>query len=215
MVRPHHVDAFLLPLKVGRLPGVGKVMEGRLGELGVHTVAQLRTLPLVELEQRFGRWGRRLHELSLGIDHHPVQPERLTVQVSAEDTFAHDLLLDELEPHIRRLAEKTWAGQQREQGRVARTVVLKLKTADFQSLTRSLTPATPPTSARELADIACALRARVERPVDRPLSAGRRGPVRLRRRSTTTPHRATCSACPNERIAKPPQQSVGILLAIK
>lgn len=166
VVRPHHVDAFLLPLKVGRLPGVGKVMEGRLEALGVQTVAQLRTLPLTELEQRFGRWGRRLHELSRGIDHHPVQPERLTVQVSAEDTFAEDLLLDELEPHIRRLAEKTWTGQQREQGRVARTVVLKLKTADFQSLTRSLTPATRPTSASELADIACALRARVDRPQD-------------------------------------------------
>jgi DNA polymerase-4 len=144
---------------------VGKVMESRLAELGVATVAQLRTLPLAELEQRFGRWGRRLHELSLGIDHHPVQPERLTVQVSAEDTFESDLHLDELEPHIRRLAEKAWAGHQREQGRVARTIVLKLKTSDFQTLTRSLTPASRPTNARELADVACALRSRVERPV--------------------------------------------------
>lgn len=164
VVRPHHVDAFLLPLKVGRLPGVGKVMERRLGELGVETVAQLRTLALPELEQRFGRWGRRLHELSRGIDHHPVQPERLTVQVSAEDTFESDLRLDELEPHIQRLAEKAWAGHQRELGRVARTVVLKLKTSDFQTLTRSLTPAARPTSAAQLASIACALRARVERP---------------------------------------------------
>ena len=166
MVRPHQVDAFLLPLKVGRLPGVGKVMESKLAELGITTVAQLRTLPLAEMEQRFGRWGRRLHELALGIDHHPVQPERPSVQVSAEDTFEHDLRLDELEPHIRRLAEKTWAGHQREEGRVARTVVLKLKTADFQTLTRSLTPASRPRSARELADIACALRNRVERPAD-------------------------------------------------
>ena len=166
MVRPHQVDAFLLPLKVGRLPGVGKVMEAKLAELGIATVAQLRTLPLAEMEQRFGRWGRRLHELSLGIDHHPVQPERPSVQVSAEDTFEHDLRLDELEPHIRRLAGKTWAGHQREEGRVARTVVLKLKTADFQTLTRSLTPASRPHSAEELADIACALRSRVERPAD-------------------------------------------------
>jgi len=51
-------------------------------------------------------------------------------------------------------------------GRVARTVVLKLKTADFHTLTRSVTPTLRPTSARELADIACALRARVERPAD-------------------------------------------------
>ena len=166
VVRPHQVEAFLTPLPVGRLPGVGKVMEAKLAVLGIATVGELRAFAQAELEQRFGRWGRRLHELAHGIDEHPVQPERLTLQVSAEDTFEHDLRLDELEPHIRRLADKAWAGHQREHGRVARTVVLKLKTADFHTLTRSLTPAQRPLSANELADIACALRERVERPAD-------------------------------------------------
>jgi DNA polymerase-4 len=166
VIRPHQVEAFLTPLPVGRLPGVGKVMEANLAALGIATVGDLRPFALVELEQRFGRWGRRLHELSRGIDDHAVQPERPTLQISAEDTFEHDLLLDELEPHIRRLAEKAWAGYQRENHRVARTVVLKLKTADFHTLTRSLTPARRPISANELADIACALRERVERPAD-------------------------------------------------
>ena len=168
VIRPHQVQAFLAPLAVGRLPGVGKVMEAKLAELGIATVADLRALPAQELEQRFGRWGARLHELSHGIDEHAVQPHRPTLQVSAEDTFERDLALDELAPHIRRLADKTWAAHQREadgeHGRVARTVVLKLKTSDFQTLTRSLTPATRPASAHELADIACALRERVERP---------------------------------------------------
>ncbi|WP_345779546.1 DNA polymerase IV [Dyella sedimenti] len=170
VIRPHQVEAFLAPLPVGRLPGVGKVMERRLAELGIATVGELRTHPAQELEQRFGRWGRRLHELSLGIDEHPVQPDRPTLQVSAEDTFEHDLALDELAPHIHRLAEKTWAGYQREtqgpHGRVARTVVLKLKTSDFQTLTRSLTPPLLPVSAAELAAIACDLRERVDRPAD-------------------------------------------------
>nr|WP_275577129.1 DNA polymerase IV [Dyella flava] len=168
VIRPHQVMAFLSPLPVGRLPGVGKVMEGRLKELGITTVSELRTQSLFELEQRFGRWGRRLHELSLGIDEHAVQPNQLTLQVSSEDTFEHDLTLDELEPHIQRLAEKTWAAHQREaqRGRIARTVVLKLKTADFHTLTRSLTLSSLPRSAQELADVACALRERVERPSD-------------------------------------------------
>ena len=166
VIRPHRVEAFLLPLPVGRLPGVGRVMEGKLAELGVATVGDLRALGPSALEHRFGRWGRRLHELSLGIDDHPVQPERPTRQVSAEDTFERDLPLDELEPHIRRLADKAWAGHQREVGRVARTVVLKLKTGDFRLLTRSLTLNARPTSADELAAIACALRARVELPAD-------------------------------------------------
>ena len=55
---------------------------------------------------------------------------------------------------------------QGEHGRLARTVVLKLKTADFHTLTRTFTPTTRPTSAAELAEIACALRDRVERPAD-------------------------------------------------
>lgn len=170
VIRPHQVLEFLAPLPVGRLPGVGKVMEAKLTAMGIATVGELRALAVADLEQRFGRWGRRLHELSLGIDEHPVEPDRPTLQVSAEDTFEHDLTLDELEPHIRRLAEKTWAAHQREaqgtHGRVARTVVLKLKTADFHTLTRSLTPSVRPASATELADLACALRARVERPAD-------------------------------------------------
>jgi DNA polymerase-4 len=168
VVRPREVLDFLAPLPIGRLPGAGKVMEGKLVALGLATVGDLRAFAAEELERRFGRWGRRLHELSLGIDDHPVTPDRPTLQVSAEDTFEHDLTLDELEPHIRRLAEKTWAAHQREagEGRIARTVVLKLKTADFHTLTRSLTPTLRPASAAELADIACSLRARIERPVD-------------------------------------------------
>ena len=168
VIRPHQVLGFLEPLPVGRLPGVGKVMEGRLAQLGIATVGDLRALRVEELELRFGRWGQRLHELSLGIDEHPVQSERPTMQISAEDTFESDLLLEELEPHIRRLSEKAWAGYEREleshQGRLARTVVLKLKTSDFRTLTRSLTPATRPSSLEELSDIACDLRARVELP---------------------------------------------------
>jgi DNA polymerase-4 len=166
VIRPHQVEAFLTPLPVGRLPGVGKVMEAKLAVLGIATVGELRAFAQAELEQRFGRWGRRLHELAHGIDEHAVQPERPTLQISAEDTFEHDLLLEDLEPHIRRLADKAWAGYQHESERVARTVVLKLKTADFHTLTRSLTPATRPMSADELADIAWALRERVDRPAD-------------------------------------------------
>jgi DNA polymerase-4 len=168
VVRPHQVEAFLAPLPVGRLPGVGKVMERKLAELGIAVVADLRGFPVEELERRFGRWGRRLHELSFGIDEHPVVSERPTLQVSAEDTFEQDLLLDEVEPHIRRLAEKAWAGYLRERAqhpdRFARTVVLKLKTSDFRILTRSVTSGEDPDSLPAFADIACGLRARVGLP---------------------------------------------------
>jgi DNA polymerase-4 len=169
VIRPEQAQAFLAPLPVARLPGVGRVMERRLAELGIATVGALRAFGAAELERRFGRWGLRLHELSLGIDDSPVVSERPTLQISSEDTFEHDLPLAELEPHIRRLAAKTWESYARERERdprrVARTVVLKLKTGDFRILTRSLTPPERPRSAQELADIACALRERVDLPM--------------------------------------------------
>ena len=168
VVKPSMVEAFLAPLPVGRLPGVGKVMEAKLAELGIATCTDLRAFGAQALEARFGRWGLRLHELSLGIDEHPVQPERPTLQISSEDTFASDLHLSDLEPHIRRLAADTWRGYAKEwqqhPGRIARTVVLKLKTADFRILTRSLTADAPPTSEDELARMACSLRERVGLP---------------------------------------------------
>jgi DNA polymerase IV len=168
VVRPREVLSFLAPLPVERLPGVGKVMQRKLAELGIERIADLRAFDPDALERRFGRYGKRLHELSLGIDERPVTPDRPTLQISSEDTLEHDLALADLVPHIERLAEKTWAAHQREaageHGRVARTVVLKLKTADFRILTRSLTPTERPSSARKLADIACALRRRVDLP---------------------------------------------------
>ncbi|MCX7033092.1 MAG: DNA polymerase IV [Arenimonas sp.] len=164
VVKPAMVLDFLAPLPVGKLPGVGKVMESRLSALGIATVGQLRAHGLPGLEGRFGRWGRRLHELSLGIDEHAVESERPTTQVSAEDTFAADVPLEATTEAIEQLAGKAWAAALRESDRSGRTVVLKLKTSDFRILTRSLTPASPPTSLAEVVAIALELRSRVELP---------------------------------------------------
>jgi DNA polymerase-4 len=161
VIRPREVDAFLAPLPVERLPGVGKVNRERLVALGVATVGDLRALPTAHLEERFGRYGRRLYELARGIDDSEVRPDRPVQSISAEDTFERDLPLAELEPHILRMAEKTWRAAQKTSRR-GQTVVLKLKTADFRILTRSATPPQPPASAAELAALALQLRDRVD-----------------------------------------------------
>ncbi|TXH04536.1 MAG: DNA polymerase IV [Nevskiaceae bacterium] len=160
VIQPGDIDAFLPPLPVGRLPGVGKVMETKLKALGVATIGDLRALELPALEQRFGRYGRRLHDLARGIDHGEVCPDRPTQSVSAEDTFSEDVLLGDLAPTIIRMAEKTWAAAAKTP-RTGRTVVLKLKTADFRILTRSHTPPSPPASCEELTRIALSLLERV------------------------------------------------------
>jgi len=160
VIQPADVDTFLSPLPVGRVPGVGKVTEASLAKMGVRTVGDLRALELWVLEAAHGRHGRRLYELARGIDESPVTPDRPTRSVSSEDTFARDVPLAETEPLIRMLAAKTWAAARKE-SRTARTVILKLKTREFQVLTRSLTPACPPASCDELATIALSLLQRV------------------------------------------------------
>jgi DNA polymerase IV len=160
VIQPEEVDSFLLPLPVVRLPGVGKVTEEKLKGFDVQTVGDLRAIELATLEGRFGRYGVRLYELARGIDKTEVIPDRPTQSISAEDTFEHDVPLSEMEPMIRRLAEYAWAALRKE-SRIARTVVLKLKTSDFKILTRSHTPPSPPSSCEELTSIALSLRSRV------------------------------------------------------
>jgi DNA polymerase IV len=160
VVQPEEVDSFLLPLPVGRIPGVGKVTEEKLKGFNVQTIADLRRIDFPALEEHFGRYGLRLYELARGIDDSEVIPDRPTQSISAEDTFEQDVLLTEMEPMIRKLAEHTWAASRKET-RIARTVVLKLKTSEFKILTRSHTPSSPPGSCEELVGIALSLRDRV------------------------------------------------------
>src|SRR3974390_3211928 len=161
VIQPGDIDAFLLPLPVGRLPGVGKVTGEKLANLGAQTVRDLRTLDESVLEHHFGRYGQRLHELALGIDDGPVVPDRPTKSISVEDTFECDVLLADTETMIRSLAEKLWSASRKE-SRTARTVVLKLKTSEFKILTRSHTAGISLSSSEELTDIALKLREKVD-----------------------------------------------------
>jgi DNA polymerase-4 len=161
VIQPHEVQAFLLPLPVGRIPGVGKVTEARMSQVGIKTVGDIYAMEMSTLEEHFGRYGARLYELARGIDHNPVVSNRVRKQISAEDTFPEDIRLAETEPQIRRLAEKVWNAS-RNNARGARTIVLKLKTKEFLSFTRSLTLVTPVSSYEELAGIALSLRERIE-----------------------------------------------------
>ena len=113
------------------------------------------------LEAHFGRYGTRLCELARGIDHNPVIPDRPTKSISARRHARAGHSASETEDLIRRLAEKVWLASRRE-SRTARTVVLKLKTREFNIHTRSHTPSVPPTSCEEVTAIALSLRERVD-----------------------------------------------------
>src|ERR1700689_2172017 len=133
VIQPDDVPAFLLPLPVERIPGVGKVTEDRLKQIGVQTVGDLQAIDAALLEARFGKYGHRLYELARGIDHNLVIPDRPTKSSSSEDTFARDIPLSVPDELNDRLAQKVWPAS-RHESRVARTVVLKLKTSEFNIL---------------------------------------------------------------------------------
>jgi DNA polymerase IV len=81
VIQPEELDSFLLPLPVGRLPGVGKVVEEKLKGFGVQTIADLRRMDLPTLEFRFGSHGVRLYQLARGIDNNEVVPDRPTQSI--------------------------------------------------------------------------------------------------------------------------------------
>jgi DNA polymerase-4 len=130
-------EAFLAPKPVGILPGVGRVMQERLGGEGVRTVGDLRRLREDDLVRRYGRFGHRLHAFARGLDHRAVDPNEETVSVSAETTFFEDIATAEaLKREVWPLCE-TVARRLKKHDLAGGTIVLKLKTAGFRQLTRN------------------------------------------------------------------------------
>src|SRR5215468_3822398 len=95
VIQPDEINSFLIPLPVGRVPGVGRVTEEKLKGLGVQTIGNLRRFELSTLEKRFGRYGVRLFDLARGIDNSEVIPNRPTQSISSEDTYEQDVPLAE------------------------------------------------------------------------------------------------------------------------
>ncbi len=149
VIRPAQVDAFLIPLPVGKIPGVGRATEGVLTEMGIATIGDMRERSEEELVKRLGSFGHRLRELARGIDNSPVIAEHETKSVSIENTFARDLTLDEIAGELRAALPRFWERMSK-QGLIGRTVTVKLRAADFRTATRRTTLGAPPSSVEEL-----------------------------------------------------------------
>jgi len=132
--------SFLAPLPVVRLPGVGDKTEQMLVVMGVKTIGQLANLPLELLKSRFGTFGVMLHEHANGIDDSKVEMYGEVKSISRETTLERDTLDSQfLEGVLRHLSEKVGADL-RHEGKRARSVVLKLRYSDFETITRRFTP---------------------------------------------------------------------------
>ena len=136
-------NGFLADKPVGMIWGVGKALEEKLRADGITRIGQLQQMDRTELLARYQSMGERLWSLARGIDSRKVDPHHDMKSISAETTFNHDLsTLDDLAPVLRSLSEKV--STRLKAGALAgRTVVLKLKTADFRARTRNRQLADP------------------------------------------------------------------------
>jgi len=158
VVPPGEEAAFLAPLPLRALPGLGPAAEAALGSVGVSTLGQLAALPLETVQRRCGRAaGEALWQRAQGRDGSEVTPPGRPKSVSREETFAADLDdRDELIARIRELAADV-GRRLRAGGWSARTVSLRLRTADFSTLGRQSTLPVPTHADRVLGDAAIRL----------------------------------------------------------
>jgi DNA polymerase-4 len=157
------VQAFLDPLPVRRIPGVGPASEARLARLGIGTVRQLRDLSRAEVAALLGEaHGTALWQLAHGDDPRAVEPVHEVKTVSVEETFDHDLTdVGHVASVVERMAAAV-AERLRGARTSGRTVTLKARYPDFTTLTRSATHAGPTDDARTIARTAKVLLADVE-----------------------------------------------------
>ena len=136
---PEQVQAFLGPLPIVKMWGVGKRTQGRLHRLGIRTIGDLIRFPADVLEKQFGKHGTKMHQLALAIDERAVIPRSEAKSVGHEETFSQDILEPETaRKEILSLAEKV-ARRMRREGVSGRTITLKVKYNDFVQITRSKT----------------------------------------------------------------------------
>jgi DNA polymerase-4 len=170
VISPDRVESFLARQPVDALWGVGPVTAKKLRAAGIEKLVDVRTADEELLRGAVGSWAKGLRRLAFGRDERAVEPNHERKSIGCEETFAHDLQdLDEIRKQLEALARDTAAALARKR-LFARTVVLKLRYSNFETITRSETREPATCSADEIAARAIALLEKTE--------AGKR-PVRL------------------------------------
>ncbi|WP_426939547.1 DNA polymerase IV [Pseudarthrobacter sp. S3] len=156
-IGPDETVPYLHSLPVGALWGIGAKTADVLARMGIRTVADVAATPVSALKKMLGATGEHVYRLSWGIDPRPVTPVRPEKSIGAEETFAVDTGDNALiARELLRLSHRT-AGRLRSSGMVARTVALKLRYADFSTITRSRTVHAPVDSAQLIYAVAIQL----------------------------------------------------------
>jgi DNA polymerase IV len=142
-VAPGSEECFLAPLGVRRIPGIGRVTEAALKNLGIETILQLQAIPLARLEEHFGKWGTALYRKARGIDSYEFFIDAEPKSISHNRTFGEDTNdRAQLASTLSHLCQKA-SKRLRDAGLHARTVTLTVRYADFRTITRGHTLAEP------------------------------------------------------------------------
>jgi DNA polymerase-4 len=153
VITPAMGPGFVEQLTVDRFHGIGPATAAKMNRLGIFTALDLRAKDEAFLRTHFGKAGSHYFNICRGIDHRPVNANRVRKSVGAETTFPRDLSgLDEMKAELRPLVDKVWRYCE-STGVRGRTVTLKVKFADFQVITRSHTAPSPVADRSALATV--------------------------------------------------------------
>ena len=151
------VRAFLDPLPITKMWGVGKATQGVLERLGIRTFKDLSRMSVDVMERKLGKWGLKMHQLSMGIDDRDVIPHHDAKSIGHELTFSRDILeMEDARKQLLSLANRV-ARRMRRHGVTGRTISLKVKYSDFVLITRSTTLPEPTDDGPEIYDNVCGL----------------------------------------------------------
>jgi len=143
LISPAQGPSFAASLEVGRFHGIGKATEKKMHNMGIYTGADIKKYPLEMLQASFGKAGHYYYQIAQGIDDRPVLSERKRKSLGTETTFQEDLsdpaiMLKHLEKLLHQVSERL-----ADNALTAHTLTIKVKYADFQQITRSITLTRP------------------------------------------------------------------------
>ena len=162
---PGEEAAFLAPLPVGQLWGVGPKTQARLLERGIASIGDVAALSDEQARAIFGSWGLEVRDLARGIDRRPVEPERETKSISTEETFEYDVRDERRLREVLREQAIELAQKLEREGLCAYTIGIKIKRSDFKIVARQTNLAEPTAAARQIfvAAVHCLRRAELGR----------------------------------------------------
>lgn len=139
VIKPAQAEAFVETLEISKFHGIGRVTAEKMHKMGVFSGKDLREKSVDFLTKHFGKVGKYYFDIARGVDNRPVNPDSIRKSIGVENTFNHDIFEpDELYCELDDLIEQLWRRMERANA-FGKSISLKIKFADFESITRSRT----------------------------------------------------------------------------